>query len=787
MTISRREFLVGTVGAGVGFGLGAVSHMLPLAPPEFKPAWQPGVESFAASTCLLCPAHCGIRARLIDGACTRIDGNPLHPVSLGGLCPKGQAGIQLTFHPGRLKGPVRRVGAPGSEDFESITWDDAIGQIVAALRSARESGAAGSIEWLVGRAPGVMGELISAFCRAYGTDRITVDDYRDGSASVMRLAQGIDAPPAFDLPSSDLVLSFGAGLSEAWWASPLAAQARNPERGRGPRWIQVDVRLSRTAVGADEWIPIRPGTYGTLALGVAYLLAKEGLFDVDFVSERVAGWEDWTDEGGEHHVGFRSLVLRNGRPEDVSNRTGVPIARLTQLAKAFGTARSPVAIWDHAVSWRKTGLSDALAIHALNVLRGALNRPGGVLVQAPLALPGPLDKVPPGSADLSRRPLTSMSWPANGAEGTRATQVLFMYQSNPVASASRIDAARQALARVPLVVSFSPFFDESAKYANLILPDCTYLERWQDAPAPAAVAFPVWGVVQPVIKPLYDTRATGDVILDVAAHLGGEVNAWSRWKSVEEIVKERGMALAGARRGSAFVDRFRQHELRALEERGWWMPHDQSADDYWKTIVTSGGWFDPRDDHNDRTTLSQHPDGRVWIFPAAARRQLLATREPLAEGFLPIVPAGATGAAASDAPAVGARESFPLRLVPFRVMTLASGGTTLMPWLLEHLGVLTGHAWETWAEINPSTARGLGLRMGQRVRVESLHGAFDATLRLFDGAQPGVVNVPYGLQSHVTGWGVSRGANPLVVIGDAADAASGLPDWYSTSVRLIPV
>jgi anaerobic selenocysteine-containing dehydrogenase len=110
-----------------------------------------------------------------------------------------------------------------------------------------------------------------------------------------------------------------------------------------------------------------------------------------------------------------------------------------------------------------------------------------------------------------------------------------------------------------------------------------------------------------------------------------------------------------------------------------------------------------------------------------------------------------------------------------------------MPWLLEHLGVLTDDRWETWAEINPETARTLGLRSGQRVRVESEQGVFEATLRIFGGAQPGVVNVPYGLHARVDGWGEPRGANPLAAVGGRIDPVSGLPDWYSTRVRLVPV
>jgi anaerobic selenocysteine-containing dehydrogenase len=779
VAISRREFLTGAAGAGIGFGLGGFSHQFPLAPPEIGPDWQPGVETFVPSTCLLCPAHCGIRARLVDGVFTRIDGNPLHPVSQGGLCPKGRAGIQLLYHPGRLKGPVQRVGPPGSDTFEPISWDAALDRIVAALRTAREQGEAAAVEWLVGDVTGVMGELVSGFCGAYGTARITTDDYRDGSAEVMRVCQGINAPPAFDLRASDLVLSFGAGLSEAWWALPQAALARDGDPGRAPHWIQVDARLSRTAVSADQWIPVKPGTYGTLALGLAYLLAKEGLYDANAVAVRVAGWDDWTDDAGKRHEGFRTLVLRYGRPDEVSARTGVPAAGLVELAKAFGTARSPVAIWDQAVSWRTTGLADALAIHALNVLRGRLNRPGGVLVQAAMALPGPLSGAAERDGDRSPAPLTAVSWPPEPSATEVPTKVLFLYQANPVASAARAEEVRHALAQVPLVVSFSPFLDESARCANLVLPDHTYLERWQDALAPAAVAFPVWGVVQPVVKPLHDTRATGDVILDIAARLGGPLKAWARWSTVEEIVRLRGVALADARRGSAFVEPFRQDELRELEGRGWWLPHGQSADEYSTLILDSGGWFDPIYDYHDSSGISQHADGRVWIFPAEARARLAGSPHGLAENFLPI---GAAPARDAETP-----RDFPLQLIPFRVLTLASGGTSLMPWLLEQLGVTTGHSWETWAEINPETARELGLQSGQRVRVESADGSFEATLRLFAGAQPGVVNVPYGLHTRVEGWHQPRGANPLAAVGKRVDPVTGLPDWYSTRVRVTAI
>jgi anaerobic selenocysteine-containing dehydrogenase len=779
VAISRRNFLVGATGAGIGFGLGAFSHQFPLSSPHVGPDWAPGEETFVASTCLLCPAHCGIRVRLVDGQPRRIDGNPLHPVSQGGLCPKGRAGLQLLYHPGRLKGPMQRVGPAGSDRFEPITWDAALDRVAAALKAARQPGTATPVEWLVGDLSGVTGELVAGFCGVLGTTRVSVDDYRDGSADVVRMCQGMAMPPAYDLAGADLVLSFGAGLSEAWWSLPQAARAREGDARRSPRWIQADVRLSRSAASANEWVPVRPGTYGALAIGLAYVIVKEGLYDPDAISRDVSGWEDWTAPDGTSHQGFRTLVLRHGRPDEVSARTGVPVARLTALAKTFGTARHAVAVWDQSVAWRKGGLADALAIHALNTLTGRLNRPGGLMVQATMPpLPGPANHAAPGAIDLSKAPLTSTSWPAAQGAAGAPSQVLFLYHANPVASAPPASGTvQQALARVPLVVSFSPFFDESARYANLLLPDHTYLERWQDGLAPASVASPVWGVVRPVVKPLQNTRATGDVILGLASRLGGDAAAWVRWKSVEDLVHQRGLALATATRGSAFVNQFRQNELRELEGRGWWLPHGQAPEDFWQTILETGGWFDPMLDYQDGSSLSQHADGRVWIFPAEARQRLQKSGQRLAEGFLPIDPATPSRAEAAG--------DFPLLLVPFRVMTLNSGGTALMPWLLEHLGVLNGSAWETWVEVAPDTARRQGLQSGQRVRIESRIGGFEAVVRVFPGAQPGVVNVPYGLHTRVEGWGEPNGANPLAATGRDVDPVSGMPDWHSTRVRLV--
>jgi anaerobic selenocysteine-containing dehydrogenase len=747
MGIHRREFLIGLGGVGLGFGIGGVSHLFPLGSPEVGPDWRPGDERFVPSTCLLCPSHCGILGRVADGALVSIGGNPLHPVSKGGLCPKGRAGLQLLYHPARLTGPVERVGPPGSRQFRPITWNEALDRITATLDSLRGAHRADDVVWLAGDLRGILEEVVERFLASYGSPHLLHEGYSDGSDEILALSQGI-------------------------------------RPGSRPRWVQLDTRLSRTAVAADEWYSVHPGTYGLLALAMAYVLLKEGLYDSEWIPYRAEGLEDWTDSNGNSVPGFRSLVMRHGRPDDVADQIGLPVESIVRLAKSFGRAARPMAVWDQAVGWHEGGLADGLAIHALNLLKGVLNRPGGVFVQAPLPVPSlasshPLPK--PAGQQLSPG-LNVADWADQLAgQAGRKAEVLFLHQANPVASAPNRERVVEALGRVPLVVSFSPFLDESARHANLVLPDHTYLERWQDAPAPSTVPFPTWGVVQPVIPPLHDTRATGDIVLDLASRVGGEVADSFPWSSIEQIVSERGRALASADRGGFFASAFREGELRELETRGWWIPHGLDPEKFWAAVRKSGGWFDPLYDEYDRSGASQRPGGTVAFFPEDARGRIAAAEIGLAEGFLPL--RGTRGEGDSGDEAVG---DYPLKLLPYRVLTLASGSTTLMPWLLENIGVLSGRAWEVWVEVHPDTARKLGVKANSRVRVASSHGSFVAWLRLFEGAQPGTVAVPYGLHSRIDEWGRFEVANPLVAVGNRRDPVTGLPDWYSTRVRIDP-
>ncbi len=265
-----------------------------------------------------------------------------------------------------------------------------------------------------------------------------------------------------------------------------------------------------TAAKADEWIPVNPGTEGALALGIAHMMVKEGLYDSGFVRDHTFGFEHWRDSQGKEHRGFRTVLIEDYEPSVVSQTTGVPVESIIRLAREFAANKPSLAIG------RRSGVYDQFAIHSLNALAGNLEVPGGVLRPRKI----PLGELPPiqidqvaekgltmpriDGAGMAQYPLAhdvphSFSKALEGGK-PYSLNTLFLYYTNPLFSSP--NAGFKEIESVPFIVSFSPFMDETTQLADLILPDHCYLERWQDDPIHLNNGFPLLGIRQPVIKPL---------------------------------------------------------------------------------------------------------------------------------------------------------------------------------------------------------------------------------------------------------------------------------------------
>lgn len=734
MTIRRREFLKAMQATAVAAACAPflASCRSPIRPGALaKPAVLPprgAPDSWVVSTCGACPGGCGIRARLVSGRLVGIAGNPLHPVNRGGLCPLGLAGAHAVYHPDRIRGPLRRSGG----ELRPTTWDEALAALAARLRDLRERGLSHTVA-LVDGTRGLSREVAARFLGAYGSpNHLRGRPWNDAApAEAVRLMQGSDTPAAYDVENARFVLAFGSGWLEGAWSPVGAARAygvaRRGHRSGRVQVVHVEPRLSVSATHADEWVPIQPGTEGTLALGLMHMVLREGLESRDFIDRWAFGF-DW----------LRALVLRDYHPDAVSERTGVPVATIIRLARQFASTRPAVALGDERNGPGAQSLETGMAIHALNAVVGAVNAPGGVLT--PLAVPlDPLPAFPPDERGARGRASPPVhggnpgdSLPALQAwlEGTGSYPVnlLIAYGADPVSSLGGGERARAALRKVPFVVSLSSFLDETARQADLVLPDHTYLETWQDDPTFTSRGFPVLGMRQPVLAPRHDTRHAAEVLCGLGRAVGGPPGEALPWRDFPEVMRLAARGIHRSGRGALFDVPEAEAWVETMERSGWRASHFGTFDEFWKGLTERGGWWDPVYDFGERGRVLRTPSGKFDFGPLARS----------------VDPRGSSTVALGRVPAAGGPSSYSLRLHLYPLLAAFGDRQGPLPLVQDLLGREMEQSWSLWVEIAPSDARALGVGDGEWVRVESEEGAVEARAKVYAGVRPGVAAMPVG-------------------------------------------
>lgn len=819
MRIGRRDFLKIVGGTAAGLTLSQIPFRRLLAQGQGKSIFpSSGPEEWIPSICSQCPAGCGIMVRVVAGKAVKIEGNPLHPVNRGSICPKGQAGLQLLYDPDRIQGPLKRSGNRGSGQWQMITWEEAIREVAGHLVELRKTGEPHSISLISGHLEGLMISLLDRFCQSLGTPNHIRSTCYDGVKTTGYLTQGITNPLGFDFERANYIMSFGANLLEAWW-SPTNVQRiygylRQERPGKKAKYVQVDTRFSVTASKADEWIPINPGTDAALALGMAYVIIREGLYNKKFVDRFTFGFEDWVDDKGNNHSGFKNLVLNDYRSEEVSKITGIPIDTIVRLAKEFAANSPSIALGERGATMYSNGIYTRMAIHALNALTGSIEVPGGVVVTqsvpfqswgepqrdkiAEKGLERPrMDEARIGSYPLAVRSLPNFTENTINGRPYRINALL-LYYTNPLFSTPRGLKFAEAMEKIPLIVSFSPFLDETSSYADYILPDHTYLERWQEHSLPSISGLPILGLGKPVVAPFHNTRDTGNVLIQLAKSIGGSVSDSFPWKSYHELLKESIEGVFRARRGTIFTEAAEEEQAKLFQERGWWISDISTYDEFWAEINRKGGWWDLIYTYGEWGRAFRTPSGKYEFYSTLLGKKLRDDVNGDIQGKLPernletklkklkIVVRGDKVLLPHYEPVsfFGKEAEYPLHLNNFKVMTQMVGRNANEPWLQEVLGLQVNAKWNSWVEINPKTARTLGINNDDLVWIESAAGRVKARVKLFPGAMPHVINLPYGLGHQAYGhWAKNRGANSNVLIGSEYNLA-GLPNIYGTRVKI---
>ena len=565
--ISRRDLLQ-YIGAG---GIGAVGGVLysesierdvELLIPQVVPPedYSPGVATWYNTVCNQCSAGCGISVRIREGKAKKIEGNPVHPVSQGRLCARGQSGLNVLYNPDRIREPLTNAGQRGTGNFYPISWDEVLTTIGSRIGRLKIENNASRVRLLTGRVRGHLDELFAQFMGLLGSDHYQQYDFTYPSAlkAANKISFGIDQLPYYDIKNADLLLSFGADYLGTW-ISPVHhslayGHMRQGRAGRRGKTVQIEPRMSLSGAAADEWVAARPGTEGLLALGIAHILVSDGHYNG---SDR----DQWSD------------VLQAYSPSAVSAETDISEGNIRQLAREFGTSKAALAIAGGATTAGTNAVASAVAVNALNHLAGNLGQPGGIIFNSDQAF-----SATPGTRQAGMQGILDLVEAMEAGE----VDVLLVHDSNPIFSLPDGVGFRQALDKVPLIVALSSFRDETTEQADLILPTNTYLESWGDDVPDPGVGFPVASISQPVVTTLYDTLPVGDIMLSLARQIGGELPMAMPWRTMEEFVKERWRE-EYEKRGSADQD-FEAFWQAALEAGVWGQPGVIAGDQ----IVPSG-------------------------------------------------------------------------------------------------------------------------------------------------------------------------------------------------------
>jgi anaerobic selenocysteine-containing dehydrogenase len=699
-----------------------------------------------------------------------------------------------------LQKPVKRRGTRGSEEWREIEWEEAIATIAARLAEIRETTGPQGLCVVQGRDRGLARASWRRFARAYGTPNL-VDAFPDdnlGLLPAVLATHGVRQRLGYDVSAAAFVLSFSSGWLDAHWSTEQASRAfadfRRGRPGFRPRWVHVEPRFSLTATKADEWLPIRPGTEGILALGIAHVIIREGLYDRRFIERHSHGFEDWTDRGGVQHLGFRRMVLQDYSPSKVRATTGLSEGVIFRFGREFGTKRPAIALGFDGGGCGAQSTYDRMAIHCLNALVGSIDVPGGITVfqelsllendfdidtiaEGGLAMPaldGPITKrrLSDNAPDLLAEPIsTGRPYP---------TEVMVLVDADPVFSLAEGARFAAAMSRVPLVVAFSGYHNDSTRHADMVLPIMHGLHRWDFNVAHTLKGHPVVTLSHPVLPPLPGMRTPYEVLRSVAGRLGGRMAEALPWSDGKEAVDVACRELFDSGKGAAFGPANEQAWAQLLESHGWRAPFAKDYATFKRDVLTGGGWTDPIYFHREWDRVFRSPSRKFAFSSTYLAHSFEAITEPGSASFLDrrCLPDCRGEERKHDA-------TYPLDLYVYALPNLVAVSSPNLPWLNEIAGAYMFEKWGTWVEIHPEAAEHYGIAEGDEVLVRTPRGKLRLPAKIFAGLKPEVIAVPFGFGHKFGGrWCRDIGENPAELIDVRTDPLAGTALWNSTQASI---
>jgi thiosulfate reductase/polysulfide reductase chain A len=532
--LSRRRFLkIAGAGAGVAAVGGSVGELLWKA--HGGRETERGLRQ-VPTFCDICFWKCGAIASVRDGVLWKIEGNPDDPLSRGRLCPRGTGGVGAHFDSDRLRAPLMRRSVRGQEQWTEVTWDEALGAVAGKMQKIKAEHGPEAIALF---SHGIGGTFLKHTLKAFGTPNVTAPSFAQcrGPRDVgfnLTFGEEVGSPERTDIRNARCLVLIGSHLGENMHNTQVQEFAAAV--GAGASIIVVDPRFSIAASKARFYLPIKPGTDIALLLAWMNTLVTEELYDKDYVQRFGFGFEAFAAE------------ITPFTPEWAYPETGIEPEVIRETAREMARQRPATLVHPgrHA-TWYGDDAQRSRAIALLNALLGSWGRKGGFY--APVSMDVPAYPYPPypkstrGKADNpgKRYPFANETITTGIREATLTGKPYpikgwFVYGSNLIHALPNEQETIRAIQNLDLLVVVDVIGSEIAGWADIVLPEATYLERYDEINV-ETFREPFVALRQPVVEPPADQKPNWWIARELAGKLGLE--AYFPWKDIEEYLAHR--------------------------------------------------------------------------------------------------------------------------------------------------------------------------------------------------------------------------------------------------------
>jgi len=555
-SFTRRVFLrngiLGTAGLALGAQLDRLLYAFERDGDLYS--FQQAVRPFTLipSICHQCQAGCGLLGMVVDEELIGILGNSRYPNNKGGLCARAIAGVNLAYDPERILYPLKRKKERGGNQWQKISWQEAIHEISTRLMELRSQGQNRRFVVQMGVDDGATPakNLLKKMGPPTLIDDVFVHDLNKTKAH--ELIWGVEEGWA-DVAHSQTILNFGSNPYESHESYiPFVQRLISARVQNHAKLITFDVRLSNTAGRSDEWYPVRPGTDIAVILAICKQILDLGLADKAFLTQ-------WTNLSPDQILSY----LAPYTPQMAEKESGVPAKEIIKVASDFATFKPSVAFCGSGLTHQRFGTYHQMAVLLLNALVGNIDQKGGYCLPRRVRFEGPdIPSVASGINHLIDEEKTSIGF-------------YLSYLSNPVyadPSGKRVGEILKDEKLIPFYVAADTHITETSLFADMILPVATQFETWGLDSRPAMDRIPYIGLRQPLIKPRGEAVSFSHMLYLIGKKIE---------KRVEPDEKEYIKAQLKRIRGLDGTD-----GVRRLEKDGFWM--DPSLSPSYESYRKSG-------------------------------------------------------------------------------------------------------------------------------------------------------------------------------------------------------